>query len=356
MSTSLKITSLLAIVVVILVIPIYTWLEPIHQQELLDDYHADAVVTSTDLYAENCAVCHGAFGEGIGDNPPINTEALRTMPESDLAKTIARGRVNSLMAAWAVEEGGVFSNAQVNNLVTLIQYGNWEYVGQRVAELGLTPPELIGFDVSEDMLASLAVLPEGEQLGEGLTIYAQNCAACHNANGSGTLLAPAIDSQELRATPQDELIRIINNGVPGTLMASWQYSFSQDQIQSVVNLIYRWPEILQLGLDFPETEMASLPSSPEMIADGEHLFHIACKACHGVEAYGTRMAPALNNQIFLSQTPDAAIYQIIAGGVTETLMPAWGSRLTDYDIQTIVAYLRSLESSAPPILPPILEP
>lgn len=356
MSHRLKMISLVAMVVVVLVIPIYTWVEPIRQQELLLDYQAEAVLSATDLYAENCALCHGAYGEGIGDNPPLATDALRSTLDSDLVKIISRGLTNTIMAAWAVEEGGVLSNAQVNNLVSLIQFGNWEYVGQRVTELGLTPPELIAFEISEDMLASLTVLPDGEQLGEGLTIYAENCSACHNANGSGTLIAPAIDTLEVREIPQEELIKVINNGIPGTLMTSWQNSLSQDQIISVANLIYRWPEVIQSGIEFPETGMAALPSSPEMIADGERLFQIACQACHGSDAYGTRMAPALNNQIFLTQTPDAAIYQIIAGGVTQTLMPAWGSRLTDYDIQTLVAYFRSLESTAPPIVPPILAP
>ena len=67
------------------------------------------------------------------------------------------------------------------------------------------------------------------------------------------------------------------------------------------------------------------------------------------------MAPALNNQLFLSETPDAAIYQIIAGGVPDTLMPAWGSRLNDTEIQSIVAFLRSLEDTAPSIVPPITD-
>ncbi len=55
----------------------------------------------------------------------------------------------------------------------------------------------------------------------------------------------------------------------------------------------------------------------------------------------------------LEQTPDAAIYQIIAGGVSGTLMPAWGNRLSDYDLQSLVAYLRSNAATAPSILPPI---
>jgi mono/diheme cytochrome c family protein len=89
-----------------------------------------------------------------------------------------------------------------------------------------------------------------------------------------------------------------------------------------------------------------------LIAEGEQLYNIACKTCHGIEAYGTRMAPSLNNQTFLSETPDAAIYQIIAGGVPETVMPAWGNRLTEEDLSALVAYLRSLEATAPPIANP----
>ncbi len=86
-----------------------------------------------------------------------------------------------------------------------------------------------------------------------------------------------------------------------------------------------------------------------MIADGQVLFNVACKSCHGLDGYGTRMAPALNNQAFLSETPDAAIYQIIANGVPETMMPAWGGRLDEARINSLVAFLRSLEETAPPV-------
>ena len=100
-----------------------------------------------------------------------------------------------------------------------------------------------------------------------------------------------------------------------------------DQIDSVVSLLYRWPDLIQAGVEFPEVEVMSIPTSPELIEVGNKLFNIACKSCHGVDGYGSPMAPALNNQIFLAETPDAAIYQITAGGVPGTLMPAWGNRL-----------------------------
>ncbi len=354
MTTTMKWIGLLATLAIVVILPFYMLNEPNQQEDLLKDYYTAAILTSTDIYAENCAVCHGAAGEGIADNPPLNSDAVRMMSESDLTKVITRGRDSTLMAGWATEEGGIFTNPQVADLVTFIQQANWDYVAYRVDELGLTPPEVTQMEVSEDMLASLAALPDGETLSAGLVVYAENCAACHGSNGAGTVIAPAIDSADLRATPMEETIQLVNTGVPGTLMASWENMLAPEEISAVVDLIYRWPEMVQSGVEFPEVEVMTIASSPEMIAAGQQLFNIACKSCHGVDGYGTPMAPALNNELFLSETPDAAIYQIIAGGVSETLMPAWGSRLTDQEIQSLVAFLRSMETTAPAILPPIL--
>ena len=356
MTPIMKWIGLAATLVIVLILPLYAWIEPTLQEKLIEEFYTDSVLAATNRYAENCAVCHGAAGEGIGDTPPLNTDALRQMSETDLVRVISRGRDNTLMAAWAAEEGGIFTNPQVADFVTLIQQGNWDYVETRVADLGLTPPEVIEMEVSDEMLASVAALPGGETLSSGLLVYAENCAACHGANGAGTVIAPAIDSADLRATDRTEIVNLVNTGVPGTFMAGWDGILASDEIETVIDLIYRWPEITQAGVEFPAVEVMRIPSSPELIAEGQQLFNIACKSCHGADGYGTRMAPALNNELFLSETPDAAIYQIIAGGVPDTLMPAWGSRLTDRDIQSLVAFLRSLEPSAPAIIPPILNP
>jgi len=354
MTNKLKWIGFLATLVIVAILPFYSTWEATQQENLQDDYYTEVVLNATDHYAENCAVCHGASGEGIGDNPALNSEAIRMISESDLYKIISRGRNGTQMAGWAAEEGGIFSNSQVDDLVTLIQQVNWTYVESRVSEMGLTPPDVIQMEVSEEMLQNLASLPNGEILSSGLTIYAENCSACHGSNGAGTVIAPGIDSVDLRDTPRDEIIQLVNSGVPATLMSSWEGQLLPDQINSVVDLIYSWPEIIQAGIEFPEAEALSMPSSPELIAAGDRLFNITCKSCHGVDGYGTPMAPALNNQIFLSDFPDAAIYQVIAGGVPETLMPAWGSRLNDQEIQSLVAFMRSWEETAPAILPPVL--
>jgi len=356
MNMMMKITGLAATLTIVLILPLYAWLEPNLQEKNLVKFQTEAVLNATDHYAENCAVCHGAAGEGIGDTPALNTEAVRMMSQVDLQRVISRGRDNTLMAAWAIEEGGIFTNPKIDEFVTLIQQANWAYIEARVAELGLTPPEMIEMEVSDEMLVNVSALPDGVTLSSGLIVYAENCAACHGSNGAGTLIAPALDSADLRTNSPEELSDLVDNGVPGTLMAGWQGMLSPEEIDSVISLIYRWPEMMLAGVEFPEVEVMSIPSSPELIADGQRLFNIACKSCHGLDGYGTAMAPAVNNQIFLSQTPDAAIYQIIAGGVPDTLMPAWGSRLTDRDIQSLVAFLRSMEPTAPAIVQPVLSP
>ena len=183
--------------------------------------------------------------------------------------------------------------------------------------------------------------------------------ATASREGNVELTSPglaALDSADLRATPKDKMIDLVNSGVPGTLMAGWGGMLTRDEIETVLHLIYRWPELVQSGVEFPEAAVMNIPASPELIAAGQQLFNVACKSCHGLDGYGTAMAPAVNNALFLTATPDAAIYQIIAGGVSDTLMPAWGSRLDDRQLQSLVAFLRSKEPSAPVILPPILSP
>lgn len=53
------------------------------------------------LYSQNCAVCHGATGDGTGMAPPLNSPSLRARMTTDaLASTIRNGRPGTRMPAW----------------------------------------------------------------------------------------------------------------------------------------------------------------------------------------------------------------------------------------------------------------
>ncbi len=349
MDRNLSWIGLLATVLIVVTLGMAALREPQRQITAAADLQASAIAEGMDLYAENCVVCHGAAGEGLGSFPAL--AEVSDMDAEALFNTIDRGRYNTTMAAYGVDEGGILYDAQLNALVTMIKYGDWNATGSRVAALGLTPPEVVVAEVPEALLTMVRDLPDGAMLADAVEWYSGNCAACHGANGEGTTLAPVLNSDELRGRMTDaDLTRTIEQGVPGTLMASWDAALSDAEVAGLVALVRRWDELDSLGVEMVAVDAAPIDMSPEAIAAGAKLFSVACASCHGTDAYGTPLAPALNNSLFLSETPDAAIKQIIAQGVSGTKMPAWGGRLSDADLNALVAYLRSLESSAPPIV------
>lgn len=341
----------LATMVILVVLIVDVGREAARQDEAVNTIRTSMLAEGTSLYAQNCVVCHGTAGEGTGAVPPLNSEGLRNADYETIFHTIERGRFNTAMAAYSTKEGGVFTSVQIDSLVTLVQYGNWTAVSAQVAGMGLTPPKPKTVELSADMLTKVRSLPDGAAIANGLSLYTKNCTSCHGSNAEGTKLAPALNTAELRTRLTDaDITRIISQGVPGTLMASWSKAMSTKDIADITLLIRRWDNLTTAGIALPTVEAAPIDMSPAAIATGQQLYSVLCAQCHGKTGYGTRLAPALNSKTLLEQTSNTAIQQIIAQGVQGTAMPAWGGRLSEADIAAITAYLRSLEPTAPAIV------
>ena len=195
------------------------------------------------LYAQNCSVCHGLKGEGIGSIPALESDALRQTDYDSLAKIIARGLYNTAMPAWAIEDGGPLNDYQIGTLVILIQSGDWQATQDRVVNLGLAP--LVPFSTEPDQatLDNLEFVEGGDILAQGITLYAQECVACHGADGLGTSLAPILNVENVKNQISETLERTINNGVAGTLMASWDNSLTDAEIEALVYLLRNWDQV-----------------------------------------------------------------------------------------------------------------
>ncbi len=302
------------------------------------------------LYAENCSVCHGLKGEGIGATPPLNTPGLQTMAYDELYKVIARGRFDTAMPAWSLEDGGTLSDYQIEELVALIQSGDWEETGNRVVNLGLAPLIPFTTEPDADLLAAVGNLPGGDILQTAITIYAAQCVACHGADGLGTGIAPAINDPVVRAKTAEEINRVITFGNTGTLMAGWSNVLTTDEISAMVTLIQRWDEVPTGAIPAPDVP---IPTTAESIALGGQLYSANCSRCHGPTGQGKPIAPALNVKSFLTSTTDQAMQQIITLGVPGTSMPAWGDRMTEAEIQAIVGFIRQWEATAPEVAQPL---
>ena len=64
---------------------------------------------------------------------------------------------------------------------------------------------------------------QAELMARGATVYAANCAACHQASGKGVAGAfPALDGSKLVTGPADPQIALVLNGKTGTAMPAWK--------------------------------------------------------------------------------------------------------------------------------------
>ncbi len=347
-----KLVSLLALLILIIVIPAYAWLEPERLEQSQVDLRQEFVSDAAVLYVENCVVCHGAEGEGIGAMPGLNNEGLRTAEYDMLAKTIARGRYNTAMAAWHSDEGGSLNDYQIDELVTLIRYGDWTQVREMAAQRGLIPPTLPAAALEPEFLAEIAALDgaAGSQWAAGMQLFAANCTLCHGIRGEGTELGVTLNTPEIQATDSATLQRIITEGVPGTMMVGWGSSLQPAEIESLAAFLQNWDQIEAQGIELTPPEPIQIDvDDPEAMLDlGERIYSSTCIACHGENGSGGT-GPVLNSQQVLTNKTDEQLTQTIINGGQKrnSSMPAFGDRLTSVEIEAVVGLLRSWEPTAP---------
>ena len=145
MNTTRQIQAMVALVVLLAVgLLAYTVWEPTRQIDAEERQLETSVEYGAELFANNCAVCHGLRGEGFV-GPALDTPANRPTDAAELTKlqdkfknTIECGRVGTFMPAWAQAQGGAFNGEQVRQLVLLITTNageGWEQVAELSAEL-----------------------------------------------------------------------------------------------------------------------------------------------------------------------------------------------------------------------------
>lgn len=347
-----NIISFFGFLALVIVFPIYAWYEPTQRAEAQDDLQNEYVTDASVIYIENCAVCHGIEGEGIGATPALNSAALQSMAYEELFKVIARGRYGTAMTGWHEDEGGLYNDYQIQQLVALIRYADWTQIGELAASQGLIPPSLPIPSVDQEMVAQIIEMsPEaGSEWAAGFQLYAGNCTICHGIEGEGSDLGVPLNTADIQSRDTAELIRIISEGVSGTAMVPWHNALTPEEISSIVEFLQHWDEIEAEGvvLTPPEPVWVDIDDPESMLALGERIYSTTCVACHGEDGSGGT-GPVLNSQQVLTANTDEQLTSTIVNGGwrPNSTMPSFGDRLTSVEIEALVAYLRAWEPTAP---------
>jgi cytochrome c oxidase cbb3-type subunit 3 len=183
------------------------------------------------------------------------------------------------------------------------------------------------------------------------TLYGQNCAACHGADGQN---GPAIDlaNPEYQALVDDATLRKwITGGMPGTEMAAFGQSaggmLTDAQVNALVTGMRRqWSHANVYGNATPPAYAQSQAGDPQR---GQQSYQARCASCHDSSK---QQIVSVN---YLSLVGDQALRSIIIAGRPDIGQPDWqhdgpGGKgttpLSTQEVDDIVSYLGSLRNTA----------
>jgi cytochrome c oxidase cbb3-type subunit 3/ubiquinol-cytochrome c reductase cytochrome c subunit len=180
-------------------------------------------------------------------------------------------------------------------------------------------------------------------------LYQTMCAPCHGADAKGYKAdhAPSLVSATFLESASDEFLRrSIAFGRPGTSMAAYGKQLGGPLDPARVDQLVAWLR----AQGSPAHPLP--PSGAGDVERGAPIYTRACAKCHGTRtARGD--AVHLANTRFLDTATDPFLRWAIVHGRPGTPMEAWQGKLSDQDIDDLVAYVRAFaapvrEAQLPP--------
>jgi cytochrome c oxidase cbb3-type subunit 3 len=99
--------------------------------------------------------------------------------------------------------------------------------------------------------------------------------------------------------------------------------------------------------DDRDSRLLSAARDTEIVKVGKEVYAALCKSCHGEESVQVDSPSNLFDKKWHHGGKPAEIEGVVARGLLEKGMPAWGEVLPVEDVTAVVAYLLSLQPTAP---------
>ncbi len=220
----------------------------------------------------------------------------------------------------------------------------------------------------------------------GKAVYEKWCLECHGEAGEGDgagakfMLPPPRNFTQavyqIRSTASgelptdDDLARVVAEGMPGTAMPEWKSKLSDTERKDVIAYVKKFSTFFEGGQAPKVVDFGKPPSlSAEGIAEGRKTFEkLECFKCHGMQGRGEgKSSPTLKDDLgFAMRAADLShnwtfngggtvedIYHRLRTGLDGTPMPSFSDALeskvvTEEQLWRVAQYVRSLSPEKAP--------
>ena len=235
--------------------------------------------------------------------------------------------------------------------------------------------------------AGLTAGPASAQDHPGKPVYDKWCAGCHGVEGRGDGPAAAYmlprprdfttGQYQIRSTgsgelPTDaDLMRIIDDGMPGTAMPGWRNALTQAQRESVADYLKTFSRFFQNAQPPEPMEFGSAPRvSDERLEEGRAVFErMECFKCHGNSGRGDgQSAPTQTDDLghpirpadltepwyFSGGGTAEDVFRRFRTGLNGTPMPSYSDAMdagvvSEDELWSLALYVRSMAPATPAI-------
>ena len=132
-----------------------------------------------------------------------------------------------------------------------------------------------------------------EEVADGGRLYGANCAGCHGPKGDAVSGAALMTGSFKRATSDDDLAKLVRNGIPNTTMQP-RRELTDTQAATIVAYL----RLMSISSGTPSAAIAVPNLPPGDATRGKAIFESSkgdCSSCHRVGANGSRFGPELTS-------------------------------------------------------------
>jgi putative heme-binding domain-containing protein len=157
------------------------------------------------------------------------------------------------------------------------------------------------------VVPGLAAAQDATSLAEGQALFRGLCSGCHGGAGRGGKGPDLTDNRWIHGGTDEDIARVISNGVPKTTMKKMGDALKPDQIRKLIAYIH--------SLARSSAESTWKPYMPGDPQAGRKLFFdlqgkAQCAKCHSVGGEGGRVGPALD-RIASRRAPEFILESIL---------------------------------------------